>query len=79
MKRYLLFAGDNYYPSGGVNDFVMDYDTVEEAEAEAKKLYPSGHYCWKAENAEWACRYPYEWWQVVDYEDMKLFSGGSNR
>lgn len=31
MKPFLLFAGDSYYPSGGWNDFVLDYDTVEEA------------------------------------------------
>lgn len=31
MKRYLLFVGYNYYPSGGWDDFVNSYDTVEEA------------------------------------------------
>jgi hypothetical protein len=31
MKRYLLFAGENYYPKGGWEDFVKDFNTVEEA------------------------------------------------
>ena len=28
---FLLFAGYHYYPSGGWNDFVGQYDTIEEA------------------------------------------------
>ena len=31
MKRYLLFAGDDYYPAGGWGDFVDSYDSVAEA------------------------------------------------
>lgn len=31
MKRWLLFAGDNYYPIGGWDDFQADFDTKEEA------------------------------------------------
>lgn len=38
MKRFLLFAGETYYPGGGWDDFVDDYDTLEEAEAKAKTL-----------------------------------------
>lgn len=30
MKRYMLFAGDNYYPLGGMEDFVDSFDTIEE-------------------------------------------------
>lgn len=30
-KRYAVFAYDDYYPSGGMNDFCGTYDTVEEA------------------------------------------------
>ena len=28
---YLLFAGDFYYPGGGMNDLVGSFDSVEEA------------------------------------------------
>jgi len=31
MKRFLLFYGDIHYPSGGMKDFVGDYDTKEDA------------------------------------------------
>lgn len=31
MKRFLVFAGDAYYPSGGWKDFKGDHDTIEQA------------------------------------------------
>jgi hypothetical protein len=31
MKRFLLFAGQTYYASGGFHDFVKSYDSREEA------------------------------------------------
>lgn len=31
MKRFLLFACDQYYPLGGFDDFVKDFGTLEEA------------------------------------------------
>lgn len=31
MKRYLLFCGYDYYPSGGWSDFVGSYDSILEA------------------------------------------------
>jgi hypothetical protein len=31
MKRFLVFAGDTYYPAGGWGDFVSDHDTADEA------------------------------------------------
>lgn len=31
MKTYLSFYGDCHYPRGGMNDFIGDYDTKEEA------------------------------------------------
>ena len=41
-KRIALWAGDNYYPSQALGDFVGFYETVEEAKAA------------KPEHAEWA-------------------------
>ena len=32
MNNYLLFAGDNYYPSGGWEDFIGSFSTQEEAQ-----------------------------------------------
>lgn len=33
-KRFLLFAGDDYYPQAAWADFQDDFDTLEEAKAE---------------------------------------------
>ncbi len=32
MKRYWLFEAPQYYPSGGMLDWIGDYDSIEEAE-----------------------------------------------
>ncbi len=39
MKRYWLFISDQYYPSGGMCDFVGDYDTIEEAKEVSKPIH----------------------------------------
>ena len=31
MKKYLLFVGEEYYPSRGVLDFVATFETLEKA------------------------------------------------
>ena len=31
MKKYMLFEGLHYYPSGGFGDFKGTFDTIEEA------------------------------------------------
>ena len=31
MKRYLVFAGSDYYPCGGWEDFRSSHDTIKEA------------------------------------------------
>jgi len=31
MNRFLLFAGSYYYPSGGWNDFVQSFESLESA------------------------------------------------
>ena len=33
MKRYLVFCGENYYPYGGMEDFIGDYDTIDECQS----------------------------------------------
>ena len=38
MKRYLLFSGYSYYPSGGWRDFKGSFDGLEEA-------LQAGHKC----------------------------------
>ena len=31
MKRYLAFFGDNFYPDGGMGDFLSDHSEATEA------------------------------------------------
>jgi hypothetical protein len=38
MKRFLVFGYDNWYPSGGWDDFRGEFDTLEEAKDFADKL-----------------------------------------
>lgn len=51
-KRYLLFAGEFYYPGGGWEDFHGMFDTPEEAEAQIHAMV--GTY------------YHQQWAQIVD-------------
>lgn len=37
MQPYLVFAGCNYYPDGGMDDFVIAFDTATEAATWAEK------------------------------------------
>ena len=47
MKRYIAFAGDIYYPSGGMDDIVGFFDTVEEARAAINgKQQPGDRWGW---------------------------------
>lgn len=39
-KRYLLTAGDNYYPCSGTRDWIACYETEEEARAQ---VIDNGH------------------------------------
>jgi len=39
LKRYLVFAYDNYYPAGGWGDFMGSFDTIEEAITKLEKHY----------------------------------------
>lgn len=61
MKRYLLFTGYNYYPSGGWDDFNSAWDTLEEAKDAGEVTVNTG--------ADWAhivdIEYPDDrpvWW-----------------
>jgi hypothetical protein len=30
MKKYLLFYGNTFYPGGGFDDFIGEYDSIQE-------------------------------------------------
>lgn len=48
MKKYALFAGSKYYPSGGWLDFQGSFDSVDEAQGSIR-LY---HEWWQIVDLE---------------------------
>ena len=57
MKRYLLFGGSLYYPSGGWEDFVMKSDEIVELEEIGISRFGG----------------EYEWFHIVDTEREEEF------
>jgi hypothetical protein len=44
MKRYLVFSFPEFYPSGGMEDFIGDFDRLFEAmDALSKSHHTTGH------------------------------------
>lgn len=68
MKRFLLFAGDTYYPSGGWQDFKKSFDTV----LEAVKTAAGNTKDTDLKGGTW------DWWQVVDLETGKMVEEGTS-
>lgn len=70
MKHYLLFAGSNYYPSGGMQDYKGDFDSVEEAITHFKE----GTIRWPGED----CQYTVfdDWFHVAYRNDMSIVASG---
>ncbi len=61
MKRYLLFAGDDYYPQGGINDLVDFFDTVELAKEKAERIVEINNY---------------DWYHIYDIVECKIILNG---
>ena len=57
MARYLLFSGEEYYPKGGINDFIKGFNNI----AETMKFLK--------ENPN---EYLNDWWHVVDMETCRI-------
>jgi hypothetical protein len=58
MKRYLAFYGDIYYAGGGMNDFIGDYDSVEDCEKAIKEQHVKN----RPDDFEWE----WAWKQIWD-------------
>lgn len=56
MKKYLAFYGSVYYPSGGMNDFIGDYETLEEAIQSINKKHREESYL-----DSWDCAWASIW------------------
>jgi len=68
MKQYLLFAGDNYYPAGGWDDFIDSFDEPEDAviAGEVKET----HYG--------ITHKKYDWYHIIDSKTGKPFTYDDN-
>jgi len=69
MKRYLLFGGDQYYASGGMADYIGDYDDVEEAEMAARALEGKKRPIWSM-SSDRDTRV--EWWHIFDTKVFEI-------
>lgn len=68
MKRYLVFYFSKYYPSGGIEDFIEDFNTLEEA---VNKVYELANND-KAELATFDDFFEYNKAHVYDTEERKI-------
>jgi len=62
--KYLLFAGSDCYPRGGVGDFVGSFDSVEDA----KKAVPNddwAHVAYFTENGDLKVMETFRRWQCM--------------
>ncbi len=66
MKRFLAFYNQDYYPSGGMNDFIGDFETLEEAVNAVTEKDTTQRNAIKA-SWEKQGNFTYEWKQ---FEDM---------
>jgi len=69
---FLLFAGDNYYPSGGWGDFIQEFETLEGA----KEWYKTNQRrAQEQRNEPWYAGreqlHHYDWGQIVNTENME--------
>ena len=63
MKRYLTFIGAIYYPSGGMDDFKGDFDTIEEAQSFIEEKVDKDKY-YETKEQQWE----YTWAHIWDTE-----------
>ena len=68
VKRYLLFGGYQYYPSGGWHDFVTSFDDPKEAVAFAST----------STSRTMTGTVGYDWWHLVDTETWEQVVTGIN-
>lgn len=74
---YLIFAGEIYYPAGGMNDLYSTAATLEEATEIAKEAVEIGSRprgSWWRNPEETNSRYPCDWAQIVDLKTMKIIA-----
>lgn len=65
LSRFLLFAGQAYYPSGGWDDFAGSFLTLDEARSAARKMKRTSY------QGDW-------WWHIVDLATSSVVESGQD-
>jgi hypothetical protein len=66
MNKLILFAGQDYYPQGGVKDFVAFFESIEEFRESR----------WYADKTCMVYGETIDWWQLVDVFTMQSVAEG---
>jgi hypothetical protein len=69
LKKYLVFAYDNYYPGGGWNDLLFSYDNFDEAKEALKVNLLDNHEIVDSTTGEVVYQ---------DYQSMRSYRGVAN-
>jgi hypothetical protein len=79
MKRYLVFAGQCFYASGGWNDFLSAHDDLAEA-VQAAKVVIGKRLIKGIALGDWDCdeTFDAEWYQVVDLVEGRVVDTNVN-
>lgn len=59
MNKYVVFAGEFFYPAGGWEDMVGVFDNIEDA----RKLVSRNKREWRRDN---------KWYQIVDLKTLRI-------
>ncbi len=71
LKRFWLFGGIKFYPSGGLEDFKKSYDSLEEAVHDAeRKEFSSIEYSHMHDRLEW--------YQILDTQINEVVTHSGN-
>lgn len=71
MKRYILFSGDEYYASGGWDDFSATSDSLDELKAMVT-YQTFNSYTYMIINGEQSDSPSGQWMHIVDTETMQV-------
>ena len=72
MKKFLLIAGENYYPEAGTGDWIAAFETEEDTKAEVAIIQPedvtTGIYNYNFDRfLIRGCKY--DWYKIVNLEE----------
>lgn len=71
MKRFILTAGDKYYPSSGSGDWIESFDTREDAESVVTAIPPDDGESWPEWDNQTTYRIDgfarhFDWYEIID-------------